>query len=249
MAELLQDIKFGFRSLRKSPGFALVALLTIAVGIGANAAIFSFIDSVVLKPLPYPEPERIVRVYEKRPDGGWNGISALNFLDWQQKGRPFKYLAAFSWSAAILTGNGEPQQIPGMKVSVHYFDISATSAEMGRTFVDGEDQPGRDHVAVLTHSLWVSRFASDPDIVGKTLILDGEPHTVIGVLKAAPGQDNGWVKIWRPLAFEPSNKTRDFHWLGALGRLKPGVSLSQAQAQMTALAISLAHDYPKSNKG
>jgi predicted permease len=249
MGELLQDIRFGYRSLRKSPGFTTIALLTIAIGIGANAAIFSFIDSVVLKPLPYPEPEGIVRVYEKRPDGGWNGVSALNFLDWQQKGRPFRYLAAYTWSAAILTGAGEPLQIPGMKVSVHYFDISATMAELGRTFVEGEDQPGRDHVAVLTHSLWVSRFASDPDIVGKTLILDGEPHTVIGVLKAAPGQDNGWVKIWRPLAFEPGSRTRDYHWLGVLGRLSPGVTLSQAKAQMTALAISIAHEFPKSNKG
>jgi putative ABC transport system permease protein len=249
MGELLQDIKFGFRSLRKSPGFATVALLTIAIGIGANAAIFSFIDSVVLKPLPYPDPEGIVRLYEKRPNGGSNAVSTLNFLDWQQKGRPFRYLAAYCGSSAILTGAGEPLQIPGMKVSAHYFDISATTAQLGRTFVEGEDQPGRDHVAVLTHSLWVSRFASDPDIVGKTLILDGEPHTVIGVLKAAPGQDNGWVKIWRPLAFEPWDKTRDYHWIGVLGRLKPGVSLSQAQAQMTALAISIAHDFPKSNKG
>ncbi len=249
IGELLQDIKFGFRSLRKSPGFATVALLTIAIGIGANAAIFSFIDSVVLKPLPYPDPEGIVRVYEKPPTGGWGGVSALNFLDWQQKSRPFKYLAAFCMSSAILTGVDEPLQIPGMKVSVHYFDISATTAELGRTFVEGEDQPGRDRVAVLTHSLWVSRFVSDPDIVGKTLILDGEPHTVIGVLKAAPGLDNGWVKIWRPLAFVPGNKTRNFHWLGVLGRLNPGVTLGQAQAQMTALAISIAHDFPKSNKG
>jgi putative ABC transport system permease protein len=104
MGELLQDIKFGFRSLWKSPGFATIALLTIAIGIGANAAIFSFIDSVVLKPLPYPDPEGIVRVYEKRPDQGWNGVSTLNFLDWQERGKPFTYLAAYTWTSDCRAG-------------------------------------------------------------------------------------------------------------------------------------------------
>jgi putative ABC transport system permease protein len=120
---------------------------------------------------------------------------------------------------------------------------------LGRTFVDGEDELGHDHVVVLSHSLWVSQFGADPSIVGKTLILDGEPNTVIGVLKAAPGVDNSWAKLWRPLAFQPSDRTRDYHWLNVLGRLKPGVTLSQARTQMTALAISIAHDFPESNKG
>ncbi len=249
MGELLQDIRFGFRSLRKSPGFAIVALLTIAIGVGANAAIFSFIDSVILKPLPYPDPERIVRVYEKRPDQGWNSVSTLNFLDWQERGKPFEYLAALNWTSSTLTGIAEPVQINGMRVSVHYMDILGVRAALGRTFVEGEDQLGRDNVIVLTHALWKSQFGADSAIVGKTITLDGKPNTVIGVLPAAPGFDNGWVKIFRPLAFEPGNRTRDFHWLNALGRLKPGVSLNEARTQMTTLAISIAHDFPKSNKG
>jgi putative ABC transport system permease protein len=249
MTDLLQDLRFGFRSLRRSPGFAIIALLTIAIGIGANAAIFSFIDSVVLKPLPYPEPDRIVRLFEKRPDQGWNGISALNFLDWQKRGKPFRYLAAVNWNAPTLTGMAEPVQVNGMKVSAHYFDILGLRAELGRTFVEGEDELGREHVTVLTHSFWKSQFGGDTKIIGRTITLDGQPYTVIGVLSALAALDNGWPKLFRPLAFEPGNLTRDFHWLSALGRLNTGVSLDQAKTQMMALAISIAHDYPESNKG
>jgi putative ABC transport system permease protein len=249
MGDLLQDVIFGLRSLWKSPGFFSAALLTIAIGIGANAAIFSVIDSVILKPLPYPEPERMVWVYEKRPDGGWNGVSTLNFLDWRKNGSCFEYLAAMTGSAPVLTGVAQPVQLNGSKVSAHYFDIIGVAPELGRTFVEGEDQPGRDKVVVLSHSLWVSRFGSDRSLVGKTILLDGEPHTVVGVLKPHPGTDNGWVKLWRPLAFAPADQTRDYHWLGVQGRLKPGVSLSQARTQMTAVAISIAHDFPQSNKG
>src|SRR5580698_1888662 len=146
MGELLQDLRFGFRSLRRSPGFATIALLTIAIGIGANAAIFSFIDSVVLKPLPYPEPERIIRLYEKPPGGGWNGISALNFLDWQKEGKSFQYMAAQNWDGVTLTGMGDPVQVGGLKVSAHYFDIMGVRAALGRTFVEGEDELGRERV-------------------------------------------------------------------------------------------------------
>jgi putative ABC transport system permease protein len=249
MTELLQDLRFGFRSLRRSPGFAIIALLTIAIGIGANAAIFSFIDSVVLKPLPYPEPDRIIRLFEKRPDQGWNGISALNFLDWQKRGKPFRYLAAVNWNAPTLTGMAEPVQVNGMKVSAHYFDILGLRAELGRTFVEGEDELGHERVAVLTHTFWKSQFGGDTTIIGRTITLDGQPYTVIGVLPAQVALDNGWPKLFRPLAFEPGNLTRDFHWLSALGRLNTGVSLDQAKTQMTALAISIAHDYPESNKG
>ncbi len=249
MTEFLQDARFGLRSLRRSPGFATIALLTIAIGIGANAAIFSFIDSVVFKPLPYPEPERIVRVYEKRPDGGWNGISTLNFLDWQQQGKPFQYLCALSWEAPALTGFGEPVQVNGMKVSARYFDMLGVRPALGRTFVDGEDTPGRDHVALITSAFWKTKLGGAGDIVGKTILLDGEPNVVVGVLAATPAWDNAWPQIFRPLAFTADNRTRDFHWLNAMGRLKAGVTLNQARSQMTTLAISIARDYPASNKG
>jgi putative ABC transport system permease protein len=249
MGEFLQDIRFGFRSLRRSPGFATIALLTIAIGIGANAAIFSFIDSVVLKPLPYPDPAGIVRVYEKLPSGGWNGISTLNFLDWQQQGKPFQYLCAVTGDSPTLSGIAEPVQLHGIRVSAHYFDIIGVKAALGRTFVEGDDEVGRDRIVILTDDFWKSQFGGDPAIIGKTILLDGQPNTVIGVFPPGPMWDHSWAKIFRPLAFEKANRTRDFHWLSALGRLKPGVSLNQAQTQMTALAITIAHDYPESNKG
>jgi putative ABC transport system permease protein len=249
MGEFLQDLRFGFRSLRRSPGFATIALLTIAIGIGANAAIFSFIDSVVLKPLPYPDPAGIVRVYEKLPSGGWNGISTLNFLDWQQQGKPFQYLCAVTGDSPTLSGIAEPVQLHGIRVSAHYFDIIGVKAALGRTFVEGDDEVGRDRIVILTDDFWKSQFGGDPAIIGKTILLDGQPNTVIGVFPPGPMWDHSWAKIFRPLAFEKANRTRDFHWLSALGRLKPGVSLNQAQTQMTALAITIAHDYPESNKG
>ena len=249
MGEFLQDLRFGFRSLRRSRGFAAIALLTIAIGIGANAAIFSFIDSVVLKPLPYPEPERIVRVYEKLPTGSWNSISTLNFLDWQKYGKAFQYLAAENWEGPTLTGSGEPEQVGGERVSAHYFDIMGVRPALGRTFVDGEDEAGRDRIVVLTNAFWKSHFGGAADVLGKTLVLDGQPDQVIGVLPAGHPWDTSWPKVYRPLSFAASNRTRDFHWLEAIGRLKPGVSLDQARAQMTTLAISIARDYPASNKG
>jgi putative ABC transport system permease protein len=246
--EILQDLKFGLRNLLKSPGFALIALSTIGVAIGANAAIFSFVDGILLKRLPYEEPDRIVRVLEKPPGGGRNGISTLNYLNWASQNTVFQYIAGQSWGTASLTGVENPVQIPCEQVSVHFWDIFGVSPALGRNFVDGEDQLGREHVAVINNAFWVSQFASDPKVLGRVMILDGEPYTIVGVLP--PGRtDLTATKIWRPLAFPKGNMTRDFHWFGAWARLKPGVSLQQAQTQMDALAIRIAHDYPKSNKG
>jgi putative ABC transport system permease protein len=249
MGDLLQDLRIGLRALVRSRGFATIALLTIAIGIGANAAIFSFIDGVILKPVPYPEPDRIVRLYERLPSGPWNGISTLNFLDWQSQGKAFQYLAAESWDGPTLTGTGEPEQVAAEKVSAHYFDVLGTNAVLGRTFLDGEDTLGRDHVVVLTNAFWRSHFGGASNVLGRTIVLDGEPNQVIGVLPPGHPWDYSWSKIFRPLAFGPNNRTRDFYWLGAIGRLKPGVTLDQARAQMTTLAISQARDFPASNKG
>jgi putative ABC transport system permease protein len=243
-----QDLRFGARMLRRTPGFTTVGIAMIALGVGANAAIFSFIDSVVLRPLPYPEPERIVRVYELTPDHILNVVSAPTFLDWQKRG-PFQYLAAFRTDTATLTDVPEAVAIHGAKVTARYFDIFGVKAAIGRLFVEGDDQPGKDHVAVLTHVLWKTQFASDPEIVGKTINLDGAPYIVIGVLPDTPGLDNFWVKIWRPLAFAPSDLMRDAWSWECVGRLKPGITVGQARAQMAAIAISIANDFPKTNKG
>jgi len=247
--ELLQDLRYGIRTLRKSPGFATVAVLTLAIGIGANTAIFSFVNGVLLKPLPYGEPERIVRVLEKPPGGGRNGISTLNYLDWQKDNTVFEYMAAQTGGSVTLTGINEPVQLRGSLVSPHYFDIFGVKPVLGRTFAADEDQLGKERVAVLSHALWDSQFGADPNVVGRTILLDGQPHTVIGVLPAGGAFDRAFSQIWRPLAFEPQNMTRNFHWFGAFAKLKRGVTLKQATAQMDAIGARIARDYPDSNKG
>lgn len=249
MYELLQDLRYGVRTLRKSPGFATVAVLTLAIGIGANTAIFSFVNGVLLKPLPYGEPERIVRVLEKPPGGGRNGISTLNYLDWQKDNTVFEYMAAQTGGSVTLTGINEPVQLRGSLVSPHYFDIFGVKPVLGRTFAADEDQLGKERVAVLSHALWDSQFGADPNVVGRTILLDGQPHTVIGVLPAGGAFDRAFSQIWRPLAFEPQNMTRNFHWFGAFAKLKRGVTLKQATAQMDAIGARIARDYPDSNKG
>jgi putative ABC transport system permease protein len=249
VSSLFQDLRYGGRALAKSPGFAAVAILTLALGIGANTAIFSFVDGVLLKPLPYRDADRIVRVLEKPPRGDRNGISTLNFLDWQRDNAAFDFMAAQTGGAATLTGSGEPVQLRGARVSARYFDIFGIQPERGRVFLPDEDQPGKDHVVILSHVLWVSQFGADPAIVDHTILLDNVPHIVIGVLPAGSAFDRAFNQLWRPLAFEPSNMTRNFHWLVAFARLKPGMSLQQAQANMTAIGARIERDFPDSNKG
>ncbi len=237
------------RTLRKSPGFAIVAVLTLAIGIGANTAIFSFVNGVLLKPLPYGEPERIVRVLEKPPGGGRNGISTLNYLDWEKDNTVFEFMAAQTGGSVTLTGLSEPTQLRGSRVSPHYFDVFGIKPALGRTFAPDENQSGKDDVAVLSHALWDSQFAADPHVIGRTITLDGRPHTVIGVLPAGGAFDRAFAQIWRPLVFEPQNMTRNFHWFGSFAKLKPGVSLKQAVAQMDSIGARIAKDFPDSNKG
>ena len=248
MNEILQDLRFGQRTLMKSPGFALVALATLGIGIGANAAIFSIVNGVLLKPAPFKELDRMVQVLEKPPGGGRNSISTLNYLDWEKQNTVVEYIPAQRWGTVSLTGVETPVQIPCEQVRVHFFDVFQGTARIGRLFAPGEDEVGRDHVAVISNSFWVAQFGSDPGVLGRTMILDGEPYTIIGVMP--PGRfDLTATKIWRPLSFPPENMTRDFHWFSAWALLKRGVTLEQARTQMDALGSRIAHDYPKSNKG
>jgi putative ABC transport system permease protein len=245
---VLHDLRYAIRRLRNSAGFSAVAIATVALAIGANTAMFSFVNGLLLRPLPYPEPDRIVRVLERLPTGGLNGISTLNYLDWTNRNAVFEYMAAEVGWGATLTGAGEPVAIRGARVSPQYFDIFGAKPALGRTFRPGEDQVGSDRVVLLSHALWDSRFGSDPAMLGRDILLNGEPHTVIGVLPKGPF-DRTAAQIWAPLAFQPSNMTRDFRWLGASARLKPGVTLENARAQMDVVGQRLANAYPDSNKG
>ncbi len=249
MTGFVQDLRYGVRTLLKTPGFTVIALATLALGIGANTAIFSFVDAVLLKPLPYADANRIVRVLEKPPLGDRNGISTLNFLDWRNQNTVFEHMAAVNGGQKTLTDLGEPVQLRVGHVSAPYFDIFGVRPVLGRTFAADEDQPGKDHVVILSHAIWETRFGADPKLIGRTIRLDGEPYTVAGVLPEAPSFDRGYAQVWVPLAFKPENMTRNFHWFISFAKLKPGVTLEAARKQMDAIGARIAHDYPDSNKG
>ncbi len=248
MNSFLSDLRYGLRTLCKSPGYTLVAVATLALSLGANTAIFSFVNAVLLKPLPYPDANRLVRVLEAPPGGGRNGISTLNFLDWQKQNSVFEFLAAQTGGSVSLTGIDEPIQIPGARVGVQYFDIYGVKPFLGRTFAAGEDESGKNKVAVISYSLWQGQFAGDPAVVGRSVLLDNEPHTIIGILPRGSPFERRYAKVWRPLTFLPANMTRNFHWFGAVGKLKAGVTLEQARAQMDTIGKRISQDYPDSNK-
>src|SRR5688572_28714782 len=249
-----QDFRYAWRMVKRSPGFTFFATLTIALALGANAAIFSMVDGVLLKSFSYPEPERIVQLWEKPPRGLRNGISAANYIDWTRQSRAFEAMAAqtgagMSYSPAAAAGStGEPRLLRVALVSAPYFEVFGTKAALGRTFARDEDQPGREKVVVLSHRLWLNLFGADSHIVGRDILLNGDPYTVVGVLPGNSEFDRRSADLWVPLVF-PANPARDYHYLSAVGRLKPGVSFEQAQAEMSAIAGRIAELYPDIKKG
>jgi putative ABC transport system permease protein len=251
-----QDVAFAVRMLRKTPGFSTVAILSLAIGIGASSAIFSVVNGVLLKALPYPHAERLVSVWEKRPDGERSAMSTLNYLDYAKQGSVFEHLAATTGCCGyvMLGGGAAPARLTALRVSATYFDVLGTEAAIGRTFVPGDDQQGRDHVVVLSHRVWSSRFGSDQALIGRPIRLDGQPYTVVGVMPQGGPFQHARTDIWLPLSFPPERMNRSSHWLltisgGALGRLKPGVTVEQARAELETIASRLSAEYPASNKG
>src|SRR5688572_23017048 len=245
----LHDIRQAIRQLRNSLGYSAVAIATIALTIGANTAMFNLVNGLLLRPLPYPDPDRIVRVLERLPSGGLTGISTLNYLDWTKQNTVFEYIAAEVGWRATLTGGSEPVLIQAARTSAHYFDIFGVKPALGRTFLPDEDQLGKDRVVLLSHALWESRFGADPSVLNRDIRLDGEPYTVVGVLPKGGPFDRASAQLWTPLAFQPSDLRRDFRWLGASAKLKPGVTLEQARAEMHVIGRRLADAHSDSNKG
>ncbi|HLK63594.1 MAG TPA: ABC transporter permease [Bryobacteraceae bacterium] len=244
----LQDLRYAWRSLRKSPGFTFFAVLTIALGLGANAAMFSLVDGVLLKSASYPQPERIVQLWEKPPQYSRNVIAAANYLDWARQSQSFDAIAAETGGSLSYAGNSEPRSLRVGFVSAPYFQVFGVQAALGRTFASGEDQPGSPKVAVVSHRLWMDVFGGDRELVGRSILLNGEPYTVVGVLPAASEFDRRWNDLWIPLVFPP-NPARDYHYLTAVARLKRGVTVEQAQAEMSAIAAHIAELYPAIKKG
>jgi putative ABC transport system permease protein len=246
---LLQDLRYAWRTLKGSPAFTFFAVMTIALGLGANAAIFSLVDAVLLKPSGYPEPERIVQLWEKPPRGLRNGIAGANYIDWAKQAQSFEAMAARTGSSMSYTTTGaEPRSLRVGLVSAPYFDVFGIQAALGRTFARDEDQPGKEKVVVLTHRVWVNLFGADPKLVGQDIMLNGAPHTVIGVLPGSSEFDRQSSDIFIPLVFPP-NPARDYHYLTAMARLKRGVTFEQAQAEMSAIAGHIAEQYPAVKKG
>ncbi|MCW5966503.1 MAG: ABC transporter permease [Bryobacterales bacterium] len=236
---LVRDFRYGVSSLWNDPGFTLVAVAVLALGIGANAAMFSLVDALFLKPLPFPHPERIVRVWEAPELGSINGINTMDLLDWKRMNTAFDALSAERPATAALTGAGEPVRLPVMLVSADYFQVFGVSAQIGRTFRKEEEESGASATIVISHATWQARFGGDPEILDRAVMLDGEPHQVVGVLP--PGAfDRDETSIWKTLIYKPEQMNRGFHWLRAVARLKPGVTIEQAQQELTAIDKQLS---------
>jgi putative ABC transport system permease protein len=249
---MMTDLRYALRQLIKSPGFAAVTILTLALGIGACTAIFSVVNAVLLRPLDYPDPARLVVIRETNvPDFPEFSVSPPNYLDWEKQTKSYEHLAAYSGSRVNLTGNGEPQQLIGVKATAHYFDVYGVKPALGRTFLPEEDAPGKNHVVVLSYPFWQRVFGGTADAVGREVQLNGEPYTVVGI--APPGFGSASkVDAWMPMAFKPdetANDARGGHYLSVAGRLRPGVTVAQAEAELKVLAAQLATQYPDSNKG
>jgi putative ABC transport system permease protein len=250
---LFQDVRYGLRTLGKSPGFTAVAVLTLALGIGANTAIFSVIHAVLLSPLPYDKPDRIVLVWESNPAAGFNqfAVAPPNYVDWRRDSSSFEFMASVARGTFNYTGGAEPERLDGARVAAPFFAVFGVQPALGRTFLPEDDVPGKAHAVVLGHGFWMRRFGGDRNILGKALTLDGQPYSVIGVMPEG-FQFPTRVELWLPSEFTPQDLgpgARGAHYLRVLARLKPGVSLGQAQAEMTGIANRLQEQYPKMNKG
>ncbi|MFN2622316.1 MAG: ADOP family duplicated permease [Chthoniobacterales bacterium] len=247
-----QDVRYGLRSLRKKPGFALTVVIALALGIGANTAIFSVINAVLLRSLAYRDPGRIVMVWERSLRGGraQNSVSPANFLDWKKQSSSFEQNAA-SWDTRLnLTSGGEPEEIQIQKVSADFFPVLGVQPELGRAFVQAEETPGTEPVVILGHDLWQSRFAGNPAIIGQTVTMSGRNCTVVGVMPPGFYFLNTQIEAWLPLQFDPATDWRKLgRFLRSVARLRPGVTLRQAQAELDAIGKQLEIAYPDYNKG
>jgi putative ABC transport system permease protein len=226
MEILLQDIRYGVRMLLKKPGFTAIAVIAMALGIGANSAIFSVINAVLLRPLPYAAPERLVWIWETNPtaDIQKEPASPPNFADWKSQNQSFDDMAAFASSTPILTGGGEPERIPGAAVTDGFFSVLGADAMLGRTFLPEEDKQGNHRVVILSHGLWQRRFGADAGIVGQTITLNGNPYTVVGVMpgtfQTARPADGLPAQLWMPLALNYTQAGRRGDFLSVVARLQ-----------------------------
>ncbi len=258
MNALLQDLRYGIRMLAKNPGFTTVAVVTLALGIGANTAIFSVVNAVLLHPLPFPDPDRIVRVLSVRlRDNTGGNASYPDFLDWRAQNHVFDHMAAFRTGEFTLTGRGEAAHLSGAVVSANLFSLLGVRPSLGRTFLPEEDTPGATnggHAVILSHRLWRQRFGGDAGVVGQTVQLDNKSWTVVGVMPVGfqfPVQAEP-IELWTTIARDNEGEKsmaaqRGAHYLEVIARLKPKVSRAQAQAEMSTIVSALNKQYPENS--
>jgi len=251
MSGLGQDFRYAVRQLRKNPGFTAVAVLTLALGIGANTAIFSVVNAVLLNPLPFANANRIVSLFEATPNFPQGSISYPNFVDWQRDNHAFEAMAAFHWTDGAITGVGEAEEVPARRVSATFFPILGVNPILGRNFTPEEDRRGADPTALISEGLWERKFGRDPNVIGKRLIVGGQGRTIIGVIPAS-FRLNIWNfqtgDVYEPLAEDTDQAffQRDtYNGMDAIGLLKPGITLTQARDDMKRVNAALANAYPK----
>ena len=248
MRTLLQDIRYGLRVLWQKPGFTLVALLTLALGIGANTAVFSLVSAVLMRPLEYRDAERLVTVWEDGSAAGFprDGPSVGNYADWKAQNKVFEDVAAIDQRTFDLTGEGgEPEKIFGLGVTANFFPLLGAEAQLGRVLLPEEDRPGAHRVAVLSHGLWQRRFGGERSAVGSEVLLNGEPYAVVGVMPADFQFEYPNVDLWVPIAFTPEQfADHATHYLEVVARLKPGVTIEQAKADLDVIALRISEAYP-----
>ncbi len=254
MSRLFQDLRYALRQLRKSPGFTAVAVITLALGIGANTAIFSVVNGVLLRPLEFPHPEQLVRVWHVPPPASFPGmttfsVSPANYLDWERQNHVFDAMAIYGHRGFTLTGGDKPEQVDGSAATSGFFSTLGVQPALGRVFLPEEDQPGHANVVVLSHRLWQEHFGSNPGIVGHDIQLDGQSYLVAGVMPTS-FQFPDFAQVWTPMAWTDREKAvRGNHNAVVVARLKPGVDLKQAQAEMNTISSRLAQLYPDDDKG
>jgi len=256
MGTFLQDLRFGFRMLVKRPGFTVIAVLALALGIGANTAIFSVVNAVLLKPLPYKDPQRIVAVWETNPQLGAemrnrNEVAMGNFLDWRAQNQAFERMGALFYSNANLTGAGAPERLQSVVVTTNLFDVLGVQPALGRSFRPEEENVASPRVVLLSHGLWQRRFGADPTVVGRTLTINGNQVTVVGVMPQGfqlQFPTSMQVEMWLPMRIDTAAQAdRKAHYLYVLARLKEGMTLEQSQAAMTSIAGQLQQQFPETN--
>ncbi len=248
LQNLFSDVRYAVRTFRKSPGFTFVALLTLALGIGANSAIFSVVNGVLLRPLPYQDPGRLVMLWQQRADIPANTVTGEDFADWRKLSRSYEGMAALSGDLFTLTGVDRPRSYEGVPVSPEFFSILGVQPALGRAFLPEEEHTGRDHEVIFSDRMWKQAFGSASGITGKKIVLNHEPYTVIGVMPAGFAFLGSDTDLWVPLAIETMND-RQAHLFSVVARLRPRATIGQARAELKGIAAQLAKEYPVTNHG